>query len=63
MLKSMLTGAPLRTTLTATINAQTKFHNTTEALLPVGAKVGVVAEQGVAKLVNTPKTTTSGASS
>ena len=60
---SITVDSPNGTTLTATINAQTKFHNTTEALLPVGAKVGVVAEQGVAKLVNTPKTTTSGASS
>ena len=60
---SITVNSPDGTSLTARINAQTKFHNTTEQQLATGDKVGVLAYEGVAKWVNTPKTTTSGASS
>jgi hypothetical protein len=60
---SITVDSPNGTTLTAAINTQTKFHNTTEAQLAQGDKVGVLAYEGVARLVNTPKTTTPGASS
>jgi hypothetical protein len=60
---SITVNSPDGTSLTAKINAQTKFHNTTEQQLATGDKVGVLAYEGVAKWVNTPKTTTSGASS
>jgi len=60
---SITVDSPDGTSLTAKINAQTKFHNTTEQQLATGDKVGVLAYEGVAKWVNTPKTTTSGASS
>ena len=56
---SINVDSPNGTTLTAAINAQTKFHNTTEAQLAPGDKVGLLAYEGVAKLVNAPKTTSS----
>ena len=60
---SITVDSPNGTTLTATINTQTKFHNTTEQQLAQGDKVGVLAYEGVARIVNTPKTTTSGGTS
>ena len=60
---SITVDSPNGTTLTAAINTQTKFHNTTEAQLATGDKVGVLAYDGVAKLVNAPKTTSSSSSS
>jgi hypothetical protein len=44
--------------LTGSITDQTKFHNTTEAELAPGDKVGLLVDDGVARLVNAPKTTT-----
>jgi hypothetical protein len=52
-------GSPL----TASITDQTKFHNTTDAQLATGDKVGVLVYDGVARWVNTPKAVTQGASS
>jgi hypothetical protein len=43
------------TLLTATIDTQTKFHNTTEQQLTTGEKVGLVAYGSVARLINVPK--------
>jgi hypothetical protein len=60
---SITVNSPDGTSLTATINSSTKFHNTTDAQLATGDKVGVLAEAGVARWVNAPKTTTSGATS
>ncbi len=60
---SITVDSPDGTSLTATINAQTKFHNTTDGQLAQGDKVGVLAYEGVAKWVNAPKATTSGGSS
>jgi hypothetical protein len=60
---SITVDSPNGTTLTATITAQTKFHNTTATELATGDKVGVLSYEGVAKWVNTPKTTTSTPSS
>lgn len=60
---SITVTSPDGTSLTATINSSTKFHNTTDAQLGTGDKVGVLAEARVARWVNAPKTTTSGASS
>jgi maltose-binding protein MalE len=60
---SITVNSPEGTSLTATINSSTKFHNTTDAQLATGDKVGVLAEAGVARWVNAPKTTTSGATS
>jgi hypothetical protein len=51
------------TSLTATINDKTKFHNTTEQQLADGDKVGVLAYDGVARWVNAPKTSSSSTSS
>jgi hypothetical protein len=53
---SITVDSPDGTTLTATINAQTKFHNTTDQTLQLGDKVGVLAYEGVAKRINAPKT-------
>jgi len=58
---SITVDSPDGTTLTATINAQTKFHNTSDQQLQQGDKVGVLASQGVAKLINAPKTAGSSA--
>jgi len=52
---SITVNSPDGTSLTATIDAQTKFHNTTDAQLAQGDKVGVLAYQGVARVVNAPK--------
>jgi len=60
---SITVDSPDGTSLTAAINAQTKFHNTTDGQLAQGDKVGVLAYEGVARWVNAPKTTTSGGSS
>jgi molybdopterin-binding protein len=60
---SITVNSPDGTSLTATINSSTKFHNTTDAQLAKGDKVAVLAEAGVARWVNAPKTTTSGATS
>lgn len=60
---SITVDSPDGTTLTATIGAQTKFHNTTDAQLATGDKVGLLAHNGGAVWVNTPKTTTSTPSS
>jgi hypothetical protein len=60
---SITVDSPNGTTLTAAINTGTKFHNTTEAQLATGDKVGVLAYEGAAKLVNAPKTTSSSSSS
>jgi hypothetical protein len=54
-----LDGKPV----TSKIDSTTKFHNTTEQQLASGDKVGVLAYDGVARWVNTPKTTTSSPSS
>jgi hypothetical protein len=43
------------TSLTATIDAQTKFHNATQGQLSIGEKVGVIAYGGVARVVNVLK--------
>jgi hypothetical protein len=43
------------TSLTATIDTQTKFHNTTQSQLSTGENVGVIAYSGVARVVNVPK--------
>lgn len=56
---SITVDSPDGTSLTAAINGQTKFHNTTDQELQPGDKVGVIAEQGVAKLVNAPKSASS----
>ena len=60
---SITVNAANGASLTATINSMTKFHNTTDAQLATGDKVGVLAYDGVARWVNAPKTTTSGTSS
>jgi hypothetical protein len=52
---SITVDSPDGTSLTATINAQTKFHNTTEQQLASGAKVGVISYDGDARVVNAPK--------
>lgn len=56
---SITVNSPDGSSLTATINAQTKFHNTTEQQLQTGDKVGVLAAQGVAKVINAPKSASS----
>jgi len=52
---SITVDSPNGTSLTASITSATKFHNTTEAQLGVGDKVGVLAYEGVARWVNAPK--------
>lgn len=52
---SITVDSPDGTSLTATINAQTKFRNTTDSELQPGDKVGVIAYQGVAKRITAPK--------
>jgi len=52
---SITVNSPDGTSLTAAINAQTKFHNTSVGQLNPGDKVGVLASAGVAKVINAPK--------
>lgn len=60
---SITVDSPDGTSLSATIDSQTKFFNTTEGQLSTGDKVGVVASQGVARAIRTPKTPSSGTGS
>ncbi len=60
---SITVDSPNGSTLTASINSATKFHNTTDAELGHGDKVGVLAYGGVARWVNAPKAASSSTSS
>jgi len=60
---SITVNSPDGTSLTASINAQTKFHNTSVGQLSTGDKVGVLASAGVAKVINAPKLPTSSSAS
>jgi hypothetical protein len=60
---SITVNSPNGTTLTAAIDSSTKFHNTSEAQLGDGDKVGVLAYDGVARSVNAPKTASTSTSS
>jgi hypothetical protein len=60
---SITVNSPDGTSLTATINAQTKFHNTSVGQLKTGDKVGVLASAGVAKVINAPKLPSSSSAS
>jgi len=60
---SITVQSPNGTSMTATINSSTRFHNTTEQQLANGDKVGVLSYEGVARWVNAPKSSTSGSGS
>lgn len=59
---SITVDSPNGSTLVASITSATKFHNTTDATLANGDKVGVLAYEGVARWVNAPKAASSSSS-
>ncbi len=52
---SITVDSPNGTTLSASITSATKFHNTSEAQLAMGDKVGVISYNGVARMISAPK--------
>jgi Domain of unknown function (DUF5666) len=60
---SITVNSPNGTTVTASIDSSTKFHNTSDAVLGDGDKVGVLAYDGVARSVNAPKSASTSSSS